>query len=115
MNDAVDNLMLEHLKPFQAGQDRIERKMEEMTRRLSNLEAGHASIIQHLGHFASADAQQQLASDGWPPTGLTCAWNESSAALNWPEGPRWQQVTRPIWFPVPAKPVAASSRTPPRN
>ena len=36
-----------------------------MTRRLSNLEAGQASIIQHLGHLASADAQQQLASDGF--------------------------------------------------
>ena len=39
--------------------------MEEMTRRLSNLEAGQASIIQHLGHLASADAQQQLASVGF--------------------------------------------------
>ena len=56
MNDTVDNLVLEHLKRFQAGQDRIERKMEEMTRRLSNLEAGQAAIIQHLGHLASADA-----------------------------------------------------------
>ena len=65
MNDRVDNLIREHLKPFQAGQDRIERKMEEVTRRLSNLEAGQASIIQHRGHFASADAQQQLASDGF--------------------------------------------------
>ena len=65
MNDRVDNLLLEHLKRFQVGQDRIERKMEEMTRRLSNLEAGHASIIQHRDHFASADAQQQLASDGF--------------------------------------------------
>ena len=64
MNDTVDNLVLEHLKRFQAGQDRIERKMEEMTRPLANLEAGQASIIQHLGHLASADAQQQLASDG---------------------------------------------------
>ena len=65
MNDAVDNPGLEPLKRFQAGQDRIERKMEEMTRRLSNLEAGQASIIQHLGHLASADAQQQLASVGF--------------------------------------------------
>ena len=65
MNDTVDHLVLEHLKPFQAGQDRIDRKIEEMTRRLSNQEAGQASIIQHLGHLASADAQQQLASDGF--------------------------------------------------
>ena len=51
MNDTVDNLVLEHLKPFQAGQDRIERKIEVITRRLSNLETGQASIIQHLGHL----------------------------------------------------------------
>ena len=56
MNDTVDNLMLEHLKRLQAGQDCIERKIKEMTRWLSNLEAGQASIIQHLGHLASADA-----------------------------------------------------------
>ena len=65
MNDTVENSVLEHLKRFPAGQDHIERKIEEMTRRLSNLEAGQASIIQHLGHLASADVQQQLASDGF--------------------------------------------------
>jgi len=65
MTETVENLMLEHLKRFQAGQDRMERKLEEITRRLSNLEAGQASIIQHLGHLASADAQQQLSADGF--------------------------------------------------
>ena len=65
MTDITENLMLEHLKRFQGGQDRIERKLEEMTRRLSNLDAGQASIIQHIGHLASADAQQQLAADGF--------------------------------------------------
>ena len=63
--DNVDNLVIEHLKRFQAGQDRIERKLEEITRRLSNLEAGQASIIQHIGHLASVDAQQQLSVDGF--------------------------------------------------
>lgn len=51
--DNVENLILEHLKQFQAGQDRIERKIEDLVRRLSNLEAGQASIIQHLGTFAA--------------------------------------------------------------
>ncbi len=55
--------MLEHLKRFQAGQDRIERRLAEMTGRIANLEAGQASIIQHLGHLALADAQQQLSAD----------------------------------------------------
>ncbi len=61
----VENMMIEHLKRFQAGQDRIERKLEEVTRRLANLEAGQASIIQHIGHLASADAQQQVSVDGF--------------------------------------------------
>lgn len=62
----VDNILIEHLKRFQAGQDRIERKLDEVTRRrLANLEAGQASIIQHIGHLASADAEQQLAADGF--------------------------------------------------
>lgn len=61
----VENLILEHLKRFQAGQDRIERKLDEVFRRLSNLENGQAAIIQHLGNLAAADAQQQLAADGF--------------------------------------------------
>ncbi len=65
MTDSTENLVLEHLKRFQIGQDRIERKLDELTRRISNLESGQASIIQHLGHLAAADAQQQLASDGF--------------------------------------------------
>lgn len=65
MTDSVDNLILEHLKRFQFGQDRVERKLEEVVRRLSNLETGQASIIQHLGHLAAADAQQQIAADNF--------------------------------------------------
>lgn len=64
MTENVENLLLEHLKRFQSGQDRMEPKLEEIARRLSNLEAGQASVIQHLGHLASADAQQQLSTDG---------------------------------------------------
>jgi hypothetical protein len=64
MNE-IDNIVLENLKRFQAGQERIERKLEEVNRRLANLESGQASIIQHIGHLASADAQQQLSSDGF--------------------------------------------------
>lgn len=65
MSENVENLIIEHLKRFQAGQERIDRKLEEITRRLSNLEAGQASIIQHLGNLAAADAQQQLAADNF--------------------------------------------------
>ncbi len=50
MTENTENIILEHLKRFQAGQDRIERKLEELMRRISNLEGGQASIIQYLGH-----------------------------------------------------------------
>jgi hypothetical protein len=53
MSENIENPLLEHLKRFQAGQDRIERKLEEVNRRLSNLETGQASIVQHIGHLAS--------------------------------------------------------------
>ena len=65
MTDNIENLLLEHLKRFQAGQDRIERKLDELTRLISNLDAGQASIIQHIGHLAAADAQQQVSADGF--------------------------------------------------
>ena len=63
MTDNVENLMLEHLKRFQATLDRIERDLREVKGRVANLEGGQASIIQHLAHFSSADAAQQIAID----------------------------------------------------
>jgi uncharacterized coiled-coil protein SlyX len=63
MTENVENLILEHLKRFQAGQDRIERDVSEIKTRLANLESGQASIIQHLAHLASADAAQQVTMD----------------------------------------------------
>jgi chaperonin cofactor prefoldin len=61
----VENLVIEHLKQFQMGQTRIERKLDELSRRLSNLESGQASIIQHIGHLALVEAQQQAQADGF--------------------------------------------------
>lgn len=63
MSENIENLILEHLKRFQAGQDDMKRQLQEINRRLSNLEAGQGSIIQHLGHLASADASQQMSID----------------------------------------------------
>jgi tetrahydromethanopterin S-methyltransferase subunit G len=63
MADKIENLMLEHLKRFQATLDRVENKMTELTGRVANLEGGQAAIISHLGHLASADAAQQLSTD----------------------------------------------------
>ena len=63
MTDNVENLMLEHLKRFQATLDRVENKVGDLTVRMANVEGGLASVIQHLGHLAAADAAQQLSID----------------------------------------------------
>jgi len=41
----------------------MERKLDEHTNRLANLEGGQAAIVQHLAHFSAADAVQQIAID----------------------------------------------------
>ena len=63
MSENVENMVLEHLKRFQAPLDRVDRKISELTGRVANLEGRQASIIQHLGHLAAADAAQQLSTD----------------------------------------------------
>ena len=63
MAGEVDNLMLEHLKRFQATLERVENKLSDLTSRIANLEGGQASIIQHLGHLAAPDAAQQVSTD----------------------------------------------------
>ena len=63
MTENVENLMLEHMKRFQSTLDRVETKIGDLTVRMANVESGQASIIQHLGHLAAADAAQQLAID----------------------------------------------------
>ncbi len=63
MAEEVENLVLEHLKRFQAMLERVERKQDEMIGRVANLEGSVASMMQHMAHFAAADAAQQLAID----------------------------------------------------
>lgn len=38
MTDAIENLILERLKRFQAGQERIETKLDELVMRIGQLE-----------------------------------------------------------------------------
>ena len=52
MTDDTTNLVLEHLKRFQAGQDRIERELKEIKGRLSQLEIGVASIRGDIAHHS---------------------------------------------------------------
>lgn len=63
MTDNVENLLLEHLKSFQASLSRIETDVREVKNRLANLEMGQASIMQHIGHQASINAQEQIGMD----------------------------------------------------
>ena len=63
MGETVENMMLEHLKRFQSTLDRVERKQDELIRRVANLEGSGASIMQHLAHLSAADAAQQLTID----------------------------------------------------
>ena len=63
MAENIENLMLEHLKRFQATLDRVENKIADLTARTGNLESGLASIMQHLAHFSATHAAQQLAVD----------------------------------------------------
>ena len=55
MTDSA-NLVLEHLKRFQAGQDRIERKLDELVTRVGALETGFASMRQDIARTDAAIA-----------------------------------------------------------
>lgn len=63
MTDNTENLILEHLKRFHAGQDRIERELKEIKGRLSQLEIGVAGIRGDIAHLAGDQARQQISFD----------------------------------------------------
>lgn len=63
MTEPTENLILEHLKRFQAGQDRIERELKEIKGRLSQLDIGIASIRGDLAHLSGDQARQQISFD----------------------------------------------------
>ena len=64
MVDSPEDLVLTQLRAIRADISDVQGSLGEVKRRLANLESGQASIIHHLGNLASADAQQQLATDG---------------------------------------------------
>lgn len=63
MSDTTDNLILEHLKRFQAGQDRIERKLEEIVNRIGHLEVGLAGLRRDFAHADEAAAAMSVRLD----------------------------------------------------
>ena len=50
MTENIENLLLEHMKRFQAGQDRIERKLEELVSRIGHLEVSVAGLRSDFAH-----------------------------------------------------------------
>ena len=63
MSDTTDNLVLEHLKRFQAGQDRIERKLEEVVTRIGHLELGVAGLRRDFAHAEEGSAGMSVRLD----------------------------------------------------
>ena len=63
MTDGTENLVLEHLKRFQAGQDRIERKLEEVVTRIGHLELGLAGLRRDFAHADEAAAGLNIRMD----------------------------------------------------
>ena len=53
----VENLIIEHLKRFQAGQERIERKLDEVTMRIGHLEIGLAGLRRDFAHSDEGAAE----------------------------------------------------------
>ncbi len=62
VND-VENLILDHLKRFQSGQDRIERELKEIKNRLSQVEISLAGVRGDIDHLAGDQARQQVSFD----------------------------------------------------
>jgi hypothetical protein len=48
----IENIVIEHLKRFQAGQERIERELKEIKGRLSQVEIAMAGIRGDIAHVA---------------------------------------------------------------
>jgi tetrahydromethanopterin S-methyltransferase subunit G len=48
MSEIVENMILEHLKRFQAGQDRIETKLDELVMRVGQLEGAVLGIKREI-------------------------------------------------------------------
>ncbi len=63
MTDSSESLVPAQLRAIRAELSDVQGSLGEIKGRLTKLEGGQASIIQHLGYLAAADAQQQLATD----------------------------------------------------
>ena len=63
MVEFPEDLILAQLRAIHADLAEVQGSLGEIKGRLTNVEDSFALIIQHLGHLAAADAQQQIAVD----------------------------------------------------
>jgi len=63
MTDDTSNLVLEHLKRFQAGQDRIEKTLQQHTQRLGRIEVSIAGLRREISHGEEAIAEHSVRMD----------------------------------------------------
>lgn len=63
MTDQTENLVLELLRAVRAELAVVKEDVREVKNRLANLELGQGTILQHMGHLASSQAQLQISFD----------------------------------------------------
>jgi hypothetical protein len=63
MESQIENLILEHLKRFQGGQDRIERELKEIKGRISQVEISIAGVRGDIAHVSGDQARHQVSFD----------------------------------------------------
>jgi uncharacterized protein (UPF0335 family) len=63
MADVIDNLLLEHLKRFQATLDRMDRKLEDVIARMGRLEVGLANVHRDISYGEGVSAEQSVRMD----------------------------------------------------
>ena len=60
MNENAENLLLDYLKVLQAGQERMERQLEEQSYRLGRLEQVLSNLFQQVSRQEEALVSQSL-------------------------------------------------------
>lgn len=60
---AEDNLVLEQLRLIRSDFADTKADIREIKNRITTLEAGQATLLQHVGHLSGADAEHHLRYD----------------------------------------------------
>ena len=63
MAEQIENLLLAHLKRFQVGQERIERKLDDLISRVGHLEIGLAGLRRDFAHADENTASMSVRMD----------------------------------------------------